>query len=573
MNPIVSIIMGSTSDLPVMEKAAQFLDSMEIPFEMNALSAHRTPAEVEAFAAGAKTRGLKVIIAGAGMAAALPGVIAAGTTVPVIGVPIKGMLDGLDAMLSIIQMPPGIPVATVGVNGALNAAILAAEMLALSDQALAARLENLQNLAQGKNRKGQRRPGRGEHLPFQNQLTRPLSFFIQMDILNYAPRASCRVQIGHVTLGADEPLRLQSMTTTPTDDVEASTAQAERLFAAGADIVRLTAQGMRQVEALKQIRQRLNADGFTGPLVADIHFNPDVADAAAAVVEKVRINPGNYVDPARTFQHKVYTDAEYRAELQRLEARFTRLLDVCRQHHTALRIGVNHGSLSDRIMSRYGDTPEGIVESCMEFLRVCRKTGFSNVVVSVKASQTAVMVRSVRLLCAAMEKEGMRFPLHLGVTEAGEGEDGRIRSAVGIGALLADGIGDTLRVSLSEAPEAEVPVAYKLAAHVVRRAGHPFIYGRVSPDFSYTHPQRRPTRAVLNIGGGQAPVVIGERTDGAANEVGALPPDYLYTSRHLPDTPQANCAYIVDADVWQPRPRTYPAFAPEHLMLPGHVAQ
>lgn len=390
-----------------------------------------------------------------------------------------------------------------------------------------------------------------------------------MDILNYAPRASCRVQIGHVTLGADEPLRLQSMTTTPTDDVEASTAQAERLFAAGADIVRLTAQGMRQVEALKQIRQRLNADGFTGPLVADIHFNPDVADAAAAVVEKVRINPGNYVDPARTFQHKVYTDAEYRAELQRLEVRFTRLLDVCRQHHTALRIGVNHGSLSDRIMSRYGDTPEGIVESCMEFLRVCRKTGFSNVVVSVKASQTAVMVRSVRLLCAAMEKEGMRFPLHLGVTEAGEGEDGRIRSAVGIGALLADGIGDTLRVSLSEAPEAEVPVAYKLAAHVVRRAGHPFIYGRVSPDFSYTHPQRRPTRAVLNIGGGQAPVVIGERTDGAANEVGALPPDYLYTSRHLPDTPQPNCAYIVDADVWQPRPRTYPAFAPEHLMLLG----
>lgn len=389
-----------------------------------------------------------------------------------------------------------------------------------------------------------------------------------MDIFNYSPRTSHVVHVGQSTLGGESPLRLQSMTTTATADVEASVAQSKRIFDAGADYVRLTAQGLREVEALRDIRRQLTADGYSQPLVADIHFNPAVADAAAKVVEKVRINPGNYVDPARTFKQQEYTEEEYAAELRRLEARFKQLLDICRTHHTALRIGVNHGSLSDRIMSRYGDTPGGIVESCMEFLRICQKENFMDVVVSIKASNTAVMVRSVRMLCQAMEKEGMDFPLHLGVTEAGEGEDGRIKSAAGIGALLADGIGDTLRVSLSEAPEAEVPVAYKLASYVVRRAGHPFIYGRVSPDFSYTYPQRRPTRAVMNIGGGQTPVVIGERIDGRM-EAMTQQPDYLYSSRHLPETRIPGCAYIVDADVWQGEPDTYPAFDAEHLMMLG----
>lgn len=389
-----------------------------------------------------------------------------------------------------------------------------------------------------------------------------------MDIFNYSPRTSHVVHVGQSTLGGESPLRLQSMTTTATADVAGSVAQSKRIFDAGADYVRLTAQGLREVEALRDIRRQLTADGYDKPLVADIHFNPAVADAAAEVVEKVRINPGNYVDPARTFKQQEYTDAEYAAELERLEARFKQLLDICRAHHTALRIGVNHGSLSDRIMSRYGDTPGGIVESCMEFLRICQKEHFMDVVVSIKASNTAVMVRSVRLLCQAMEKESMDFPLHLGVTEAGEGEDGRIKSAAGIGALLADGIGDTLRVSLSEAPEAEVPVAYKLASYVVRRAGHPFIYGRVSPDFNYTDPQRRPTRAVMNIGGGQPPVVIGERIDGVMDRM-TQQPDYLYCSRHLPETRTPGCGYIVDADVWQGEPDTYPAFDAEHLMMLG----
>ena len=287
------------------------------------------------------------------------------------------------------------------------------------------------------------------------------------ELFNYTPRTSHEVKVGNRPMGGpSNPIRLQSMTTTKTTDTAESVAQTERIVAAGADYVRLTTQGLREAENLRNIKAGLLADGVDVPLVADVHFNPAVADAAAAIVEGVRINPGNYVDPARTFRHLEYTDEEYAAELDRLEARFKQLLAICRQHHTALRIGVNHGSLSDRIMSRYGDTPAGIVESCMEFLRICVRENFRDVVISIKASNTVVMVRSVRLLCAVMDREGMDFPLHLGVTEAGEGEDGRIKSAAGIGALLADGIGDTIRVSLSEAPEVEIPVAYKLAAHV-----------------------------------------------------------------------------------------------------------
>ena len=257
------------------------------------------------------------------------------------------------------------------------------------------------------------------------------------------------------------------MGNTDTNDIDASVAQALRCFEAGAELVRFTTQGSREAESLKLIREKgiaeaQNSGKVFGPLVADVHFNPNVADLAAQWVEKVRINPGNYVDPARVFKHIDYTDEEYRAELQRLRKRFVRLLDICKAHGTALRIGVNHGSLSDRIMSRYGDTPAGMVESCMEFLRVAVEEHFTNIVLSIKASNTRIMTETVRLLVKQMDAEGMHFPLHLGVTEAGEGEDGRIKSAVGIGALLADGIGDTIRVSLSEAPEAEIPVARAL---------------------------------------------------------------------------------------------------------------
>ena len=390
------------------------------------------------------------------------------------------------------------------------------------------------------------------------------------NLFNYAPRKSHEVRIGNCPLGGDHPLRIQSMTTTPTADAAASAAQCRTIIEAGADYVRLTAQGTREAEALREIKEALRREGFDTPLVADIHFNPNVADVAAEIVEKVRINPGNYVDPARKFKHIEYTDEAYAEELRRLEERFVKLLGICRAHGTALRIGVNHGSLSDRIMSRYGDTPEGIVESCMEFLRVCVREGFKDAVVSIKASNTVVMVRSVRLLCKAMADEGMDFPLHLGVTEAGEGEDGRIKSAAGIGALLADGIGDTLRVSLSENPECEIPVAYHLAKYVTQRGGHPFIPGKAAPDFDYLRPSRRPTRAVGNIGGTNAPVVIGAQTR-EERAVGHTTPDYIYCGTALPPLEKRvpGAGYIVDAAAWQGEANTYPAFPANLLMLVG----
>lgn len=286
----------------------------------------------------------------------------------------------------------------------------------------------------------------------------------------YQRRRSSVVQVGQVPLGGDYPIRIQSMTTTPTDDTEACVAQAKRIIAAGGEYVRLTTQGVREAENLRNISAALRAEGITTPLVADVHFNPHVADVAALYAEKVRINPGNYVDTARTFKQLTYSDAEYAAEVQKIRDRLVPFLNICKEHHTAIRLGVNHGSLSDRIMSRYGDTPEGMVESCLEFLRVCVDEQFTNVVISIKASNTVVMVRTVRLLVQRMDVEGMAFPLHLGVTEAGEGEDGRIKSAVGIGALLGEGLGDTIRVSLSEEPEAEIPVARKLVAYAEESA-------------------------------------------------------------------------------------------------------
>ena len=275
-------------------------------------------------------------------------------------------------------------------------------------------------------------------------------------------RISSVCHVGNIAIGGDNPIRIQSMATTDTNDTEASVAQAKRIIDAGGELVRFTTQGTREAENMKNISARLKADGYPQPLVADVHFTAHTADVAAQYCEKVRINPGNYVDPGRTFKHLEYTDEEYAEELKKIEAKLIPFINICKEHHTAVRIGVNHGSLSDRIMSRYGDTPEGIVESCMEFLRIFRREQFGNVVISIKASNTVVMVQTVRLLVKTMDNEDMHYPLHLGVTEAGEGEDGRIKSAVGIGALLTEGIGDTIRVSLSEEPECEIPVARKL---------------------------------------------------------------------------------------------------------------
>ena len=275
-------------------------------------------------------------------------------------------------------------------------------------------------------------------------------------------RISSVAHVGHIAIGGDNPIRIQSMATTDTNDTEASVAQAKRIIDAGGELVRFTTQGTREAENMKNISARLKADGYKTPLVADVHFTANTADVAAQYCEKVRINPGNYVDPGRTFKHLEYTDEEYAEELQKIEKKLVPFINICKEHHTAVRIGVNHGSLSDRIMSRYGDTPEGIVESCMEFLRIFRRENFNDVVISIKASNTVVMVTTVRLLVKTMDKEDMHYPLHLGVTEAGEGEDGRIKSALGIGALLTEGIGDTIRVSLSEEPECEIPVARKL---------------------------------------------------------------------------------------------------------------
>ena len=374
-----------------------------------------------------------------------------------------------------------------------------------------------------------------------------------IDLFNYERRKSSVTHVGALDMGGDNPVRIQSMTTTNTNDTEASVAQAKRIIAAGGELVRLTTQGKREAENLKNINAQLRAEGITTPLCADVHFNANVADVAALYAEKVRINPGNYVDPGRTFKILEYTDEEYAKELKRIEDRLTPFIQICKENHTAVRIGVNHGSLSDRIMSHYGDTPEGIVESCMEFLRIFKKHNFNDIVISIKASNTVVMVRSVRLLVAEMEKEGMNYPLHLGVTEAGEGEDGRIKSAVGIGALLNDGIGDTIRVSLSEEPECEIPVAKYLARYIRQKKGHIIVPAETSKDFDYLRPERRKTKAVENIGGENVPVVIATRNakEQNADVASTLPtPDYIYVNDTLPAELKSEQKYIIDYNAY-----------------------
>lgn len=341
------------------------------------------------------------------------------------------------------------------------------------------------------------------------------------DLFSYTRRWSNPIRIGsHLVLGGGAPIVVQSMTTTNTADVETSAKQVMRIAAAGAEMVRLTAQGRTEAERLLTIRRRIEEQECYVPLVADIHFNPQVALIAAQYVSKVRINPGNFIDKRATFQKLDYTDEEYAAELERLRVQLTALIEVCKYYNTVIRIGVNHGSLSDRIMSRYGDTTDGMVESAMEFLRVCRAEGYDRVVLSMKSSNTRVMVEAYRKLVVRMDEEGMRYPLHLGVTEAGEGEDGRIRSAVGIGALLADGIGDTIRVSLTEAPENEIVPARILADYFKGREIHNYIPVDDDPvpydPYNYT---RRPSELVhyrgRTIGGAAAPIVVGDRAAGA----------------------------------------------------------
>jgi len=328
-------------------------------------------------------------------------------------------------------------------------------------------------------------------------------------LTTYQRYKSREVKIGTVGVGGENPIRLQSMTTTNTMDTDATVAQSIRMIEAGCELVRITAPGKKEAENLRNIKNELVKRGYNTPLVADIHFTPAAAEIAARIVEKVRVNPGNYADKKK-FQEIEYTEESYQEELERIAKRFTPLVEICKQEGTAMRIGTNHGSLSDRILSRYGDTPMGMVESALEFLRICKSLNYHDVVISMKASNPQVMVQAYRLLINKMEAEGMNYPLHLGVTEAGEGEDGRIKSAVGIGTLLEDGLGDTVRVSLTEEPEFEIPVAKNLVDRYPNRLPHDAIKSIDTNPINPFDYHKRLTQEVLNIGGKNVPVVVAD---------------------------------------------------------------
>ncbi|MFZ5428917.1 MAG: (E)-4-hydroxy-3-methylbut-2-enyl-diphosphate synthase [Bacteroidota bacterium] len=359
------------------------------------------------------------------------------------------------------------------------------------------------------------------------------------NLCRYERYKTSEVQIGDIPVGGENPIRIQSMTDTDTKDTESTVEQIIKIIKAGADYVRVTVKDQRDAENLRYIKKELVDRGYHNPLIGDIHFNPKLAEIAARYISKIRINPGNFYDKRAQFKHLLYTDEEYRAELQKIEELFVPFLKMLKKTNTALRIGANQGSLSDRVMSRYGDTPTGIVESVMEFLRICKKENFSNVVLSIKSSNTRVMVYTVRLLCHKMQLEDMNYPLHLGVTEAGEGEDGRIKSAVGIGALLADGIGDTIRISLTESPEREIPVARKLIDHFRSYYIHQPI---TAPLHAQTNPfeyERRSTRPVINMGGRNLPVVVADLGDRSLAEIlpirGKRIPDYFLSGNKVLD--------------------------------------
>lgn len=332
-------------------------------------------------------------------------------------------------------------------------------------------------------------------------------------LVSYSRRKTIEVKIGDLPMGGNNPIRIQSMTTIDTMDTKGSVEQTIRMVDAGCEYVRITAPSIKEAQNLDAIKKELRLRGYTVPLIADIHFTPNAAELAARIVEKVRVNPGNYADKKR-FETIDYTDAAYDAELERIREKFTPLVKICKEYGTAMRIGTNHGSLSDRIMSRYGDSPLGMVESALEFLRICEDLNYYDIVLSMKSSNPQVMVQAYRLLVQKLDEEGFKpYPLHLGVTEAGDGEDGRIKSSVGIGTLLEDGLGDTIRVSLTEEPEAEVPVARALADRYKSREGHdaiPEITHYPIKPFEY---ERRHTHEVLNFGGHQVPRVVADFTD------------------------------------------------------------
>ena len=411
------------------------------------------------------------------------------------------------------------------------------------------------------------------------------------DLFNYSRRTSSESKIGITPMGACNPIRIQSMTNTDTNDINASVEQAIGMIESGAEYVRLTTQGTKEAENLRFIKEELLKRGYQTPLVADIHFNPKAATIAAKFVDKVRINPGNFVDKRADFNNSNYGEYKYQEDLEKIRDKFIPLLRICKEHNTAIRIGTNHGSLSDRIMSRYGDTPRGMVEATLEFLRICKEQDFYNVAISIKSSNTVMMVKTVRLLVSEMENENIHFPLHLGVTEAGEGEDGRIKSAVGTGALLNDGIGDTVRISLTEDPEIESPVGQKLVDYVLEKENHKQIVPVENADVNLFDFYKRSTYLIENIGSKKLPVVISDLSherfltadlpqlagyiqddDTLEWEKGKLAADYIYVNGYDPifaDYPK-DMGIIVDQECWeltdQYTDKSYPLFQTEEFL-------
>ena len=366
-------------------------------------------------------------------------------------------------------------------------------------------------------------------------------------LFQYTRLKTREVKVGKLNIGGENPIRIQSMTSTNTLDTHNTIMQSLKIIKAGGELVRITAQGVKEAENLKNIKEGIKSEGFETPLAADIHFNPKAAFVAAALVEKVRINPGNFVNKRADLAQVDFTEEEYQSEIKRIEEKLIPLIDICKDNKTALRVGVNHGSLSDRIMNRYGDTPEGMVESAMEFLRICVQEKFMNVVVSLKSSNTRVMVHANRLMIVKMCQENMNFPLHLGVTEAGEGEDGRIKSAVGIGTLLADGIGDTIRVSLTEPPEEEIPVAKKLVRYFTERKNHEDILKFQPIPANFFGYKKRVSKKVQNIGGDSVPIVISNEK--SKND---LIPEFIYLGKDIVvNTPYGKSNYIINEEIWE----------------------
>lgn len=408
------------------------------------------------------------------------------------------------------------------------------------------------------------------------------------DLFNYSRRKSSETFIGKTPLGGKHPIRVQSMTNTDTNDVDGSVEQAIKMIESGAEYVRLTTQGKKEADNLKLIKAKLLERGYETPLVADIHFNPEAATIAAQHVEKIRVNPGNFVDKKAGLDGGEYSEEMYKEGLAKIRAKFIPLINICKKYKTAIRIGTNHGSLSDRIMSRYGDTPRGMVIATLEFLRICKEEGFSDVAISIKSSNTVMMVKTVRLLVSEMNKEELCFPLHLGVTEAGEGEDGRIKSAVGTGALLNDGLGDTIRISLTEDPEIESPVGKKMVDYILEKEGHTPIKSPSHSGVNLCDFYKRSSQEVANIGGRKQPVVIADfslekhfcsdfpeqigyamNTDSLEWEKGDLAADFIYTNGmdlSIRDFPK-EIGFIVDSVCWEDAyeysERVHPLFSAE----------